>query len=540
MRDIVSKIEGSPELRLLAQDNLPLYAAINNQVFGDVGTTHVSYGAYIHAIETVLEEFAKYGRGDHHLRSADHHYKSMLGRFASYKKDRGGEPWIGTEVDKDTGGEFVVLLPSAANALEILRSLNKPKASVGASSLDSLTERLSHVVSKVAGDQARQIEQLTIRRDKIDAEIAELKRKGAQPMQPHERQAAVENLLNDLDQIRSGFSQVPRALRSVRKYSDDLFMDMDRPKHEINEDILERKRDWEKEPEFRILNSLYALEIDRSKKERLTEDLEAMARMCEDILTPEQMSQMSVFWTRMTSIAQDVHAESSQFWGAMFAHLSSPEFMRRRKDFLSVQRLMKVMDKVTKVVQPSPQDRSVYSYGFKVPDVTRVPLLCDIKLTHEMPEAPEPEVVQGDGDLSEAAVAMSKEAIKKKALKTAYLSKSYMEERLEELMKDRKSVFLSEILVQRPLVFGEEEVLAWINLGSQTVSAVLAPARSFVCTVEHDKGHFNIQCPDILFVKDGEPGQGYNLGGDIELLDNQTLSSFGVLSHPHVLKKEVV
>jgi hypothetical protein len=522
----------------MGQDNLVLYAEINSIAFGDIGTQSVPMSKYAYIVETVLDSFSKTSLRGKFTSTSENYIHSMLGRKTAHDPRR-SEVWIGTEIKDDE--EHIVLLPAAMNVLNILRNLEQPKASIGASSLDTLIKDLSHTVSQLKGDEQAQVKELTTQRDALDKKIRDLQRNGVKELDATDRKEISEVLLNTLDQIRNGFAQAPRSFKKVVSESDAIYNEADDsvPQGTVQATILAKKKTWEREPESRILASLYQLEIQPIAKNEMLTNLESFADLCSDILTPEQKSQIVRFLPRMTGIAKEIHDESLSFWRGLLAHISNPEFHKRRQDILAVKKLMELMDRVTLEIQPSAQEPKLKGYGFRIPERTNTPLLSDLKLNLTPPEETDTQSQNADvvlnGDNSEAEALLIK-----KNTKNAYMNKTEFKRRLDTVMGDNKSVTFSDVLQRWPLHYGEEEIAAWMNYGAHSTPSVLHPDKSFVLTISFNGMKANIQCPDIeflnpVFKEEGISNKGFKEGDTVPLLSTHDLRALGHHSEPHLI-----
>ncbi len=265
------KIPGNRELRILRQDNLGFYAEINARAFSGTFVSEVPLQVYLRTIDEVKADFVSTSPDQDYSKPSRTYLNIMLGKNHSYDHEK-AEPWLGT--DKKGGEDVVVLLAPAAAALRYLRELGNQQSLLAVSSLSSLNEKLVSTAARLSGDASQQISALKARRDEIDAEIASLKAYGARPLTAIERQTEIYTLLNDINNIKAGFAEVPAAKRRINRENQEIYLESEKSRGEVLDVFFGRQQAWEESAECAVLSTLKDLHVNIGKAQTLQNGIE--------------------------------------------------------------------------------------------------------------------------------------------------------------------------------------------------------------------------------------------------------------------------
>ena len=525
------KISDSPELKLLRQDNLAFYAEINARAFSESASGEVPRATYLRIVDAVKADFVAVLDNEDFSREARYYLDVMLGRFASYDPAR-TQPWVGTETRDGT--EMVVLLEPAARVIRILSEIGSDQGFIATSSLSSLTERVSRVVARLSGDETRQIEELETRKREIEAEIAQLKARGAQPMTDRERQTEIGGLLADIARIRAGFSEVPGARRRINRENQELFLETDAAPGAALDVFWERQKAWEQSGEAAILESLRHLYTDVTRSQLTQASLEIIARDCADILAPQDRARVAGFLPDMLEISNDISIEIAGIWRSVRAYLSSPDYTARREESRALKAADEAIARVRNELRPSPRDTRLREVGLALTMPLRTSPLTDLRLTLEPPEGP----AEARKNAPAARDAAEEEARTRRELaeenaRSLYLGVRSLKARIADAMGEAESVTLAEVLRRFPPRYGRHEIACYLDLAASQVPSSLAPGNSFVIRLTERGRVSAANVPNPVFHRSGPIGKGFEAHAGAEhLLHPRELRRLGATPDP--------
>lgn len=514
---IQNNVSDSPELRLLRQDNLQFYAEINARAFSGATMNEIPMAAYLKIIDQVKSEIAV---GDF-SKPAKLYLDLMLGKYAGYDRSK-SEPWIGSEMRGDT--PLIILLKPGARALRILRDLEADQSFLAVSSLSSLTDRITEVVARLSGDKTLQIEALEARKAEIEADIAELKARGAIPLTKRERQTEIQAVLHDISQIRAGFSEVPAARRRINRENQDIFLESDAPVGEVLDIFFDRTKAWEDSGEAAILSTLRNMYVDLTKGQKLQAQLEAMVEHCSDMIDARYRRDMVSFLPDMLEISSDITIEISNIWKAVQAYISNPNYTAKREDARALRDAREAAVRIRNVLEPSVRDTRLKDVGLQLTDPLRTAPQTDLRLTLEAPEIEKEDkqlapAVTHEGD-DDTMLMMARENAR-----SAYLSKEQTRDRIKQAMGEADSVTLSDVLRRFPLRYGRHEISCYLTLASSHHPSLLLEGMSFVIRMDERGIRSAANIPNPIFRRKGVIGEGF---GDFQTID--------YLLHPEQLR----
>lgn len=514
---IQNNISDSPELRLIRQENLQFYAEVNARAFSGANLSEISVSAYLRIIDEVKTDIVD---GDY-SKPAKLYMELMLGKRSSYDRKR-AEPWIGTE--KRGENEMVVLLKSGSRALRILRDLEADQSFLAVSSLSSLTERITEVVARMSGDVTQQIKALEARRSEIDADIAALKARGAIPMSKRERQTEIYAVLNDISQIRAGFSEVPGARRRINRENQHIFLESDAPAGEVLDVFFDRTRNWEESGEAAILSTLRDMHVDIQKGQNLQAQLEAMVEQCAHLLDARHRRDIVSFLPDMLEISSDITIEISNIWKSVHAYISNPNYTAKRADARALLDAQDAAMRVRNKIKPSPRDARLKDVGLVMTKPLRTGPQTNLRLTLDPPQQNNEEKKLAPAETASGYDSTLEMMAREKA-RSAYLSDQQIKARIQEAMGDADNTTLSGVLRRFPLRYGRHEISRYLTVASSHHPSLLLEGMSFVIRME-ERGILSVaNIPNPIFRRSGPIGEGF---GDFPTIDH--------LLHPSELR----
>lgn len=505
---IQNNISDSPELRLLRQDNLQFFAEINARAFSGATMSEIPMTAYLKIIDEVKAVTLE---GDF-SKPAKFYLDVMVGQKTGYDRTK-SEAWIGTEMRGDTA--IVILLKPGARALRILRDLEADQSFLAVSSLSSLTDRITDVVARLSGDVTQQIDALELRRTEIEADIAELKARGAIPLTKRERQTEIHAVLHDISQIRAGFSEVPGARRRINRENQDIFLESDAPVGDVLDIFFERTKAWEESGEAAILSTLRDMYVDITKGQKLQAQLEVMVEQCADMIDARHRRDMVSFLPDMLEISSDITIEISNIWKTVQAYISNPNYSAKRADARALRDARDATLRIRNALKPSVRDPRLQNVGLPLTDTFRTSPRSDLELTLVAPEIEKDEKqltppITHDG--ADPTILM----MARENARSAYLSKEQTRDRIKQAMGSAESVTLSDVLRRFPLRYGRHEISCYLTMASSHHPSLLVEGMSFVIRMDERGIRSAANIPNPIFRRKGMIGEGF---GDFQTID---------------------
>lgn len=496
------RIAESQELRILRQDNLAVYADINQRAFRGEGIAHVPLATYLRTIQDVQNDLAPGENDTFRAQPAKTVLGTMLGRSTASK----GEPWIGT--DERGGIEYVVLLDAGSRALKIVAELGVDHSLDAQSSLDSLTKDLALIVARLSNDAAHQIEALSEQAEAIAQKIRHLERHGAKPLEAREREQEIQGVLTRLIAIKAGFARIPAKLRLANGHNQDAFLG-------INQDesttpmgaVMNRHKAWKESGEHAVLKSLLAIGSGPTAQS-MREHLGRLAGDEQNALNPDQRHEMARFLPDMVSTARDIGNEEHAIWQAIASYIGHPEYEAMRDEAWAMRQAMEAVASMRDALQPTPRDKRIAGLGlaFDLPARGAAHPAMGLRLNAEPPKAldqptlaaaPPPPPDKGKADLRNA-MSMAK---------SQWLSQDKLAARVAKAMQGKDRVRLHEVLALFPPRYGRQEIGKYLALAAEKVPAVMEPDVACILTITERGKKVAAQIANPTFLRSGPPGQ---------------------------------
>lgn len=512
------RINDSLDMRILRQDNLDVYADINQRAFRGEGIAEVPVVQYLRIIKEVQDSLAP-GENDTLRQTPPKKVlEAMLGRTTSYKST----PWVGT--DTRGGQEVVILLPHGSRVLKILSELGNDHSLLAQSGLEALTKEMALLVARLSGDVSHQIKALEEQRDSIDARIQALQEQGARPMSQREQAREMQTLTGRINAIKSGFSQIPAARRTINAQNQDTFLGIDgTDEQDAFGTMLARQDVWNNSGEHAMLESLRAVHSTEAGRQ-LQHHLETIATQHNSLLSKEQRIEVSRFLPDMTSIGNTIDAEILGIIKAGQAYAQHPNYRSMRKDAWAMREAMAAVQKLCEAWQPTPRDKRLEGLGLDLtlPVVTHDS--CGLAFTTVAPSQPKVETIMLDDapllDPEQVRLAQAE-----RIQKAAWLQDKAILGRIKDTMRDRPHAQLSEVLQRHPPRYGRQEISRYLSVAAKTPSR-LDNGASFRMRLS-EQGHLiHAEIINPTFLPTGLPGQGFDQAMTlVDWLDSQSLRS---------------
>ena len=499
LEDIARLARESPEIRLLRMDTLPLVATVVRRAFTGVNLVEIERNRLLRIIADILEEFRL--EGIDYDQDPKRYLSRWLGQLASDKEI--GCVWFGTS--GRNGQDLITLLPAGRRIVEFIETSQVPRQAVAASGLTEFCEMVDDVSGRIAGDVEGMIATLATRRDEIDQKIADLRERGARRPDQRELKEIGERIVHLTAEILAGFGAIPQELADHNLRNEELYAEVDAPRGEILQTIIGRDRELTQSPSYRLLKSLNDLYLDDLIRKRLLDGLGMVRDACGDFLISGEHERFDNIIEQMAGIADRMLIEQARASQQMRDYIMTGDFARRRESVRLVRLAQTLISDIRDIVEPTPRDARLKDLGFRVMMPFVAGPLVDLRLANSVPDAPPVRaaavVVESD---AEAVFEQNIQAI----ASARWTSIEETSARVRQALEGAEELPLSKLLDREPLRYGIEELSQYLIVGASILPARYDEGRHIDRPIEIEGVRFRVRCPDPVFLRAGEPGQG--------------------------------
>ncbi len=436
-----------PAWRLMAAENSPLIAGFLDKVFSDVKIRQISEPEILMLLEDYLYSLREMESEDRFPRSASEYLSEWS------RNDRG---WLRKFYPPGRDEPHFDLTPASEKALQWMRELFE-RAFIGTESrLFSSIELLKQIVNGMEEDEESRVARLEEEKQKIDEEIRRV-REGYIPLltdrEVRERflqfQRQSGELLSDFRAVEQNFRDLDRDTREkIASWTGD--------KSSLLKILLGERDTISGSDEGQSFSAFWGFLMSSVSQEELSDLLDAVCALdaVKDLEESERFKRIHFDWMLAGEQTQRTVARLSQ---QLRRFLDDKSFYENRR----ISRLLDgIEQKALKIRGASPEGVFLSMNGFR-PEV-RLPMehpLFSPPLSHELTAHFE----AADMTVLDDEVLFNQVVVDKKRLKG----------NIRRFVQKQDQASLGDILVQHPLEEGLAELVAYLSIAEDSLSAII-------------------------------------------------------------------
>ena len=439
--------QNHPAWRLLRSDHAPLVASFLYSVFVRKNVRSISQADLAELLEDQLFELRKLSEEDTYPRKALVYLNDWAG------SDRG---WLRKFYPPDSDEPHFDLTPSTEKALQWLAMLGE-RAFVGTESrVRTLLELLRQIAEGTETDPAVRVAELHKRREAIDAEIDRIL-DGHIPLLDD---TAIKDRFQQFVQLArdllSDFRQVEQNFRTLDRQVREKIALWEGAKGTLLEEIMGERDAIDDSDQGRSFRSFWSFLMSQQRQEELTRLLDHVLHLqpVEDMQPESRLKRVHYDWL-----------EAGEHTQRMVAQLSQQ--LRRFLDdkaWLENRRIMDLLHSIEASALAVRQDPPTSSF------IPMADTAAEISLPMERPLFTPP----GKPSIADMVLESGDELMDLSSLfSQVVVDKRKLASNVRQALQDRSQVSLRELLKNHPLEYGLAELVAYLQLATESPHALV-------------------------------------------------------------------
>lgn len=488
--------------RLLGQDNAHFAAQVCADCFQGERNDEVSEDYILRVIDLVKEKL-----------NADPHFEGEITGSAQHylnhwKKDIHGANWLGSRRN-ERQQTVVTLLPAAKSALAMIFGVDADKSLTTDNAFAEFQRYIQHADARISGDDQHMLENLRAEVQKAQQRLEEFERVGMEPLGEVDNQEIAAVVSSKIIQINEAFGSVVRDLRAHHDYTRRLLQDLStRPQGDLLFDAMSKGQKLEKTPPFRLASTILDITNSLEQTRQIEKAMLSIAEHCEKHLTESARRRIHDFFGQIARTSREINEQYRKVQQQIATYLENPDFARRNPEYGLLITARELAEDIRNTMAPTERDARLEGLGLCYTEFKRPEAASAIasRLTFKAPvtriaAAVVPPIANQDNSRMTASLAQA-------AKQGSYLEPDRVIGRIRDLMKVHGALRLSEVLQHKPLRYGTQEIMLYLNLAATALPSRYDIDHVLTETVEEETGTFTIRAPDPLFSIDGPIADG--------------------------------
>ena len=475
--DYVDRLKKShPALKLLAADSAPLIISFLFKVFIEPNVRALPIAELQSRLGDYIFKLREIHGPELYPRSA----KAYLDEWANPEKGilRKFYPLQGDEPEYD-------LTPAAAQAIDWLQSLAERQFVGTESRLLTVFDLLADIVSRTETDPEVKIRELEAKKEALEQEIEQIRTRGILPHDPvqikerfFQAEETARHLLADFRQIEYNFRALDRETR-------ELIATSDKSKGALLDEIFADQDVIRDSDQGRSFQAFWELLMSPQKQLELQALLQKVYGL-EEIaaLAPDAFLARIKFY--LLEAGEKVYTTSNQLVDQLRRFLDNQAWLENRR----IMEIIKEIEKHAVAVKNTPPgDKFIGLDSVK----QRLNLVMDRSLFTPPVQAQLAETILEEGQAEITADPLFNQV---------HVDEEKLKSNIRKALQSETQISLKQLLLDFPLQKGLAELVAYLNIGTGKVKAVIDESKRERVVVETGDGTIRVvHLPRIIFVR---------------------------------------
>lgn len=467
--------QNHPAWRLLRSDHAPMVASFLHNVFIKQNVRSISQADTVELLEDQLFELRKHSEEDAFPRSAQEYLNDWSG------SDKG---WLRKFYPPNSDEPHFDLTPSTEKALQWLAMLGE-RTFVGTESrVRTLIELLRQIAEGTESDPAVRVAELQKRREAIDAEIARILAGHIPLLDDTAIKDRFQQFIQLARELLSDFRQVEQNFRVLDRQVREKIALWEGSKGTLLEEIMGERDAIEDSEQGRSFRSFWSYLMSQQRQEELTRLLEHVLHLqpVEDMKPEPRLRRVHYDWLEAGEHTQRMVAQLSQ---QLRRFLDDKAWLENRR----IMDLLHSIETSTLAVRQAPPTGAFTTIADTAAEIA-LPMERPLFTPPNKPNIVDMVLENGDG-LVDLSSLFSQVIVDIRKLAS----------NVRQALQERSQITLGDLLIIYPLEYGLAELVAYLQLASESSHAVVDKNESEVVEWTGKDGiRRRGRLPKIIFV----------------------------------------